>query len=67
MTARIGIVYFVYINPKKDWRALIRGQLADVAATGILNEAELYLEVSDVHSTAGLEEFLRSLPYKLGG
>lgn len=63
MNARIGIVYFIYINPKKDWRALISGQLADVAATGILREAALYLEVSDAHVTEGLEDFLKSLPY----
>ncbi|MCR5536395.1 MAG: hypothetical protein K6F05_03175 [Succinivibrio sp.] len=46
MHKKIGIVYFSYINPDKDWKALIRGQLGDVKKSGILQQAALYIVVA---------------------
>lgn len=65
MSKKIGIVYFVYINQKKDWRKIISGQLKDVAATGILNDADLYLEVSAPAENSEINRFFEDLPYSI--
>ena len=38
---RIGIVYFIYINSKKDYKKVIKDQLKDVESSGILNDADI--------------------------
>ena len=50
MNKKIGIVYFAYINPDKKWRKLIFGQISDVRKSGILNDASLYVVVSNPFS-----------------
>lgn len=61
MNKLIGIVYYIDLTTLEDWRLIIRRQLTDVAASGILKEASLYFEVCDPDDTPDLEEFLRSL------
>ena len=43
---KIAIVYFVYINEKKNYKKLIEGQLRDIARSGVFNDADLYIQVS---------------------
>ena len=61
---RIGIVYFIYINSKKDYKKVIKDQLKDLVSSGILNDADIFLEVNisdDVNCKASLESFFSSL------
>ena len=44
---RIAIVYFAYINKDKNWKRIISSQLDDLKRSGILSEADLFIEVSD--------------------
>ena len=37
---KIAIVYFVYINDKKNYQKLIKGQLSDIARSGVFNDAK---------------------------
>ncbi|SFS85856.1 hypothetical protein SAMN02910357_02256 [Succinivibrio dextrinosolvens] len=50
MSKKIGIVYFAYINPEKNWKKLISGQIKDVKSSGIFEEAALYVVVSNPFS-----------------
>ena len=61
---RIGIVYFIYINSKKDYKKVIKDQLKDLVSSGILNDADIFLEVNisdDINCKASLEQFFNSL------
>ena len=61
---RIGIVYFIYINSKKDYKKVIKDQLKDVVSSGVLNDADIYLEVNisdDVNCKGSLDQFFNSL------
>jgi hypothetical protein len=42
---RINIVYFIWINPKKNYINIISGQLNDLKNSGILDESTLYIEI----------------------
>lgn len=42
----INIVYFIWVNPKKDYNSIILGQLTDMIDSGILEQSSLYIEVS---------------------
>lgn len=44
---RIAVVYFAYINKDKNWKRIISSQLADLKRSGILSDADLFIEVSD--------------------
>lgn len=63
---KIAIVYFVYINDKKNYTKLIKGQLKDIARSGVLEQSDLYIQVSMKEE---LKEkvcnFFSSLPYKI--
>lgn len=65
MTKRIGIVYFVYINPKKDWKKIISGQLNDMKNSGILDEADVYIEVNNSNAASDVKEFFSLLDYSI--
>lgn len=61
-----AIVYYIYINPNKDWENLVLGQLNDISSTGILSVADLYLVVSNPFGVENIEIFFENLatPYK---
>ena len=42
---RINIVYFIWINPNKNYEAIISGQLNDMKNSGLLNKSKLYIEI----------------------
>lgn len=58
---RIGIVYFAYINHKKNWKRIIYSQLSDMKRSGILNDASLYIEVSDSNDSSEVKDFFNNL------
>ena len=61
---RIGIVYFVYINSKKNYKRIIKAQLKDLCLSGVLNDASLHLVVNiadDVNCKQSLSDFFNSL------
>ncbi|MGN0903034.1 MAG: hypothetical protein ACI4M9_07100 [Succinivibrio sp.] len=64
---RLAIVYFAFINHKKDWKKIILGQLADLHRSGIFDLADLYIEVSDTAEKTDVKEFFDNLPYKTNG
>ena len=41
----IIIVYFCWINPKKNFKEIISGQLNDMKECGILEKSKLYIEI----------------------
>lgn len=53
----IAIVYYVYINPNKNWQQLVLGQLNDLIKTNILSVADLYIVVSNPSNLEGLASF----------
>lgn len=62
---RTAIVFFAYINPKKNWKRIISGQLADLKQSGALDESDLYIEVSDTSSLQDTHNFFSTLPYRI--
>lgn len=62
----VAIVYYIYINPNKDWEKLVLGQLNDINSTGILSVADLYMVVSNPFGVDSVEGFFKKLttPYK---
>jgi hypothetical protein len=44
--SEINIVYFVWINPKKNFTSIISGQLKDIVKSKILNFSKIYIEIS---------------------
>jgi adenylate cyclase len=42
----INIVYFAWINEKKNWRNIIEGQFLDIVKSNILNYAKIFIEVT---------------------
>lgn len=61
MKKRIGIVYFVYVNPNKNWKKIVAGQISDIRLSGILNDADLYIEVNNSSATDDVKEYFESL------
>lgn len=57
----IGIVYFAFINHKKNWKKIIHSQLSDIKRSGVLEEASLYIEVSDPNDSSKVKEFFNNL------
>lgn len=53
----IAIVYYVYINPDKDWKRIILGQIDDIKKTKILSVADLYIVVSNPFGVENVEMF----------
>lgn len=43
----IKIVYYIYLNPQANWKAIISGQLSQLKGFGILSEADLFIHVTD--------------------
>jgi hypothetical protein len=46
--SQISIVYFTGINPRKDYKCIIGGQLDDIISSQVLSVATLYLQISCV-------------------
>ncbi len=44
---KIKIVYYVYVNRNSNWRGIISGQLLQLKSYGILDEADLYIHITD--------------------
>jgi hypothetical protein len=44
--SKINIVYFIWINPNKNYNAIIKGQLTDLKKSGILNISKFFIEIS---------------------
>jgi len=45
---RIKIVYYAYIDRNSNWQEIVEGQLLQIKGYGILDEAELYVHITDV-------------------
>lgn len=43
----IKIVYYAYINRKSNWKAIVSGQLLQLKSYGLLDEADLYVHITD--------------------
>jgi len=44
---RIKIVYYIYINRNSNWRGIVSGQLLQIKSYGMLDEASLYIHITD--------------------
>ena len=58
---RIAIVYFAYINKDKNWKRIISSQLDDLKRSGILSEADLFIEVSDPNNLKSVHYYFDNL------
>lgn len=56
-----AIVYYVYINPNKDWRRLVLEQIDDVKNTHVLDVADLYIVVSNPDNVKDVDGFFEKL------
>jgi hypothetical protein len=59
----INIVYFIWINPKKNYKAIISGQLDDLIKSKILDRSNLHIEVCCEHKELqdGLDNLIKTL------
>ena len=46
----IKIVYYVFLNPNANWKAIVSGQLTQLKSYGILTTATLYIHITDCHN-----------------
>jgi hypothetical protein len=46
MSKNINIIYYIWINPERNWKIIIEGQLNDLKNSNILNNAKLYIIIS---------------------
>ena len=60
---RIAIVYFAYINKDKNWKRIISSQLDDLKRSGILSEADLFIEVSDPNNLKSVHHYFDNIKY----
>ena len=60
-----AIFFGAYINPKANWRKLIRAQLLDLRRFGALSVADLYVVVTNHFGVDGVPEFFESLPISI--
>lgn len=67
----INIVYFCWINPKKNFKEIISGQLNDIKQCGILYESKLYIEICCEHENIindiknFIEEIIKDYTYEI--
>ena len=43
---RVGIVFFIYINSKKNYKKIIKAQLNDLILSGVLTVADLHVVIN---------------------
>jgi FkbM family methyltransferase len=43
----IIIVYYVFINPKRDWKKIIKGQIGDLLISGLLAKSKVFVHITD--------------------
>lgn len=61
---RIAIVFFIYVNSKKDYKRLIKDQICDVVSSGVLDVADIFVEANisdDISCKQTLDLFFKSL------
>jgi len=56
---KINIIYFVWINLKKNYTEIIKGQLNDILNSKILDNANLYIEICCEH--LNLIDYVKSI------
>jgi FkbM family methyltransferase len=39
------IVYYIYINPNRDWDKIVNGQLTDLNTIGLLKKSKIYIHI----------------------
>jgi len=44
--SNVYIVYFIYINPDRNWKIILEGQMNDIKATNILETNKLFVVIS---------------------
>ena len=44
---QIIIVYYIFINPKRDWKKIVKGQLGDLLISGLVQSAKLHIHITD--------------------
>ena len=60
---RVGIVFFIYINSKKNYKKIIKAQLNDLILSGVLTVADLHLVINisdDVNCKEDLNLFFNT-------
>ena len=43
----IIIVYYIFINPKRDWKKIIKGQIGDLSISGLLSKSKVFIHITD--------------------
>jgi len=46
MSHKVNIIYFIWINPKRNWKVIIEGQLFDMKISNIFESSKLYIVIS---------------------
>lgn len=54
----IKIIYYLYLNPDANWKAIVLGQLLQLKGYGILEKADLYVHMCDCHNLSAQAEIL---------
>lgn len=56
----IHVLYFFYVNVKKDWKSIVLRQLEDVKKTGILSESKFYVVCCDPTGIVNVADVLKA-------
>lgn len=64
---KINIIYFVWINPKKNFKSIIEGQLTDVLSSNILGHSKIYIQVccEYIHLVQEIEDIFKEKLQKI--
>jgi len=46
MSHKINIIYFIWINPNRNWKVIVEGQLFDMKVSNIFESAKLHIVLS---------------------
>lgn len=47
----IKLIYYAYINRNSNWEVIISGQLSQLKGLGLLDEADVYVHITDITNT----------------
>lgn len=64
---QIIIVYYVFINPKRDWKKIIKGQINDLLVSGLLSKSKLHIHITNIYESELTDECIRFINKLING
>jgi FkbM family methyltransferase len=64
---KILIIYYIFINPKRDWKKIIKGQLNDLLVSGLLSKSKLHIHITNVYEQDLTNDCIAFVTKLIGG